>query len=64
MFSLGLVLLNMLTLLDISQVNQNETLKRDKLRALKLNRSNDYDPQIITLVSKMLETDPEKRPDA
>ncbi|KAL4432329.1 hypothetical protein ABPG74_011088 [Tetrahymena malaccensis] len=62
-FSLGLILLYMLTLIDIAQVNQNESLKKSRIRGLKINRSGDVDPLIIQLVSKMLETDPDKRPD-
>ncbi|EAR84288.2 Serine/Threonine kinase (macronuclear) [Tetrahymena thermophila SB210] len=62
-FSLGLILLYMLTLIDIAQVNQNESLKISRIRGLKMNRQGDIDPLIIQLVSKMLETDPDKRPD-
>ncbi|KAL4478933.1 hypothetical protein ABPG72_019370 [Tetrahymena utriculariae] len=62
-FSLGLILLYMLTLIDIAQVNQNESLKISRIRGLKINRSNDINSQIIQLVIRMLETDPDKRPD-
>lgn len=53
----------MLLLSDIAQVNSDEENKLQKLNILAYNRQ-DINPTIIILISKMLETNPVKRPDA
>ncbi|EDK31816.1 kinase domain protein (macronuclear) [Tetrahymena thermophila SB210] len=62
-FSLGMVLLYMLTLSDISAVNSDEFSKNQKLRIMR-NSCKYVSKEIILLVSKMLETNPDFRPDA
>ncbi|KAL4442594.1 hypothetical protein ABPG74_006996 [Tetrahymena malaccensis] len=62
-FSLGMLLLYMLTLSDISSVNSDEFTKSQKIRIMK-NYCKDISNEIILLISKMLETNPDNRPDA
>ncbi|KAL4471809.1 hypothetical protein ABPG72_008827 [Tetrahymena utriculariae] len=62
-FSLGMLLLYMLTLTDISSVNSDEFTKNQKLRIMK-NYSKHISNEIILLINKMLETNPDNRPDS
>ncbi|KAL4471807.1 hypothetical protein ABPG72_008825 [Tetrahymena utriculariae] len=62
-FSLGMILLYMLTLTDISQVNCVEVFKQAKIRLMKYNYQDSRYSQIILLVTRMLESDPDHRPD-
>ncbi|EAR93083.2 kinase domain protein (macronuclear) [Tetrahymena thermophila SB210] len=62
-FSFGMLLLYMLTLSDISSVNSDEFTKSQKIRIMK-NYCKDISNEIILLTSKMLETNPDNRPDA
>ncbi|EAR84504.2 kinase domain protein (macronuclear) [Tetrahymena thermophila SB210] len=63
-FSLGMILLYMLTLADISQVNCDEIFKQAKIRLMKNMYKDTKYSQIILLVIKMLETNPDHRPDS
>ncbi|KAL4442596.1 hypothetical protein ABPG74_006998 [Tetrahymena malaccensis] len=63
-FSLGMILLYMLTLSDISQVNCNEMFKQAKIRQMKYSYQDQCYNKIILLVTKMLENDPDHRPDS
>ncbi|KAL4442595.1 hypothetical protein ABPG74_006997 [Tetrahymena malaccensis] len=63
-FSLGMILLYMLTLSDISQVNCDEYLKQAKIRLMKNNYKDPIYNQIIHLITKMLEFNPDERPDS
>ncbi|EAR93086.2 kinase domain protein (macronuclear) [Tetrahymena thermophila SB210] len=62
-FSFGMLLLYMLTLSDISSVNTDEFTKNQKIRIMKI-YCKGISKEIILLTSKMLETNPDNRPDA
>ncbi|EAR93089.3 kinase domain protein (macronuclear) [Tetrahymena thermophila SB210] len=62
-FSLGMLLLYMLTLSDISSVNSDEFTKNQKIRIMK-NYCKGISNEIILLIKRMLETNPDNRPDA
>ncbi|EAR93087.1 Serine/Threonine kinase domain protein (macronuclear) [Tetrahymena thermophila SB210] len=62
-FSFGMLLLYMLTLSDISSVNTDEFTKNQKIRIMK-NYCKGISKEIILLTSKMLEMNPDNRPDA
>ncbi|EAR93082.2 Serine/Threonine kinase domain protein (macronuclear) [Tetrahymena thermophila SB210] len=63
-FSLGMILLYMLTLTDISQVNCDVIFKQAKIRLMKNMYKDTKYSQILLLVIRMIETNPDHRPDS